>query len=87
MPGVTDTRFFERAGMLETPVGQGPKGDAAAVAKDGVDAMMAGEASVVSGWKNRVQSALAGVIPAPVLASQHRKLTEPSGEGTPERPR
>jgi uncharacterized protein len=32
---------------------------------------------VVSGWKNKLQSAIANVTPAGVLAEQHRRMTEP----------
>jgi hypothetical protein len=39
--------------------------------------MMRGDGGVVSGWKNRLQSAVANVIPAGVLASQHRKMAAP----------
>jgi len=39
--------------------------------------MMKGEGDVVSGFKNKVQSAVANVMPAGVLASQHRKMAEP----------
>ncbi len=77
MPGATDTRFFERAGMLDTKVGQDEKDDAGEVARVGFEAMMAGEADVVSGWKNKVQSAIANVTPAETLAKQHRKMSEP----------
>ena len=38
---------------------------------------MRGEASIVSGWKNKVQSTLANVTPAAVLAEQHRHMAEP----------
>ncbi len=31
------------------------------------------QADVVSGFKNKIQSAVANVLPAGVLASQHRK--------------
>jgi short-subunit dehydrogenase len=37
MPGATETRFFERAGMLDTKVGQQEKDDPADVAKTGWD--------------------------------------------------
>ncbi len=77
MPGATETEFFERAGMLDTKVGQQEKDDPAVVAKDGFDAMMNGEGDVVSGWKNKVQTAVANVTPASVLAEQHRKMAEP----------
>jgi short-subunit dehydrogenase len=77
MPGATETDFFERADMLDTKVGQGKKDDPADVARDGFDAMMRGEGDVVSGWKNRLQAAIANVTPAGVLAEQHRKMAEP----------
>jgi short-subunit dehydrogenase len=77
MPGATDTEFFERADMLDTKVGQQEKDDPAEVARVGFDAMMRGEGAVVSGWKNKVQSTVANVTPASVLAEQHRKMAEP----------
>ena len=43
--------------------------------------MMRGDGDVVSGWQNKVQSAIANVTPAGVLAEQHRRMVEPgSGE-------
>jgi hypothetical protein len=39
--------------------------------------MMKGEGDVVSGWRNKRQSAIADVTPAGVLAEQHRKMAEP----------
>jgi short-subunit dehydrogenase len=81
MPGATETDFFERADMLDTKVGQQKKDDPADVAKTGFDAMMNGEGDVVSGWKNKLQSAIALVTPSEMLAEQHRKMAEPgSGE-------
>jgi short-subunit dehydrogenase len=77
MPGATETDFFERAEMLDTKVGQQKKDDPADVAKIGFDAMMNGEGDVVSGWKNKLQSAIALVTPSEVLAEQHRKMAEP----------
>jgi short-subunit dehydrogenase len=77
MPGPTDTEFFERADMLDTKVGAGKKDDPADVAKTGFDAMMKGEGDVVSGWKNKLQTAVASVTPAGMLAEQHRKMAEP----------
>lgn len=77
MPGATETRFFERADMLDTKVGQDGKDDPAEVARTGFESMMAGEGDVVSGWKNKVQSALANMTPAETLAKQHRKMAEP----------
>jgi len=77
MPGATDTDFFERADMLDTKVGQSEKDDPADVARVGFDAMMRGDGDVVSGWKNKLQSAIANVTPAAVLAEQHRRMAEP----------
>jgi uncharacterized protein len=59
MPGATETRFFERADMLDTKVGQQEKDDPADVAKTGWDAMMPGDGDIVSGLKNKIQSAVA----------------------------
>lgn len=77
MPGPTDTRFFERAGLLDTAVGQAEKDDPAEVARTGYHAMMDGDGDVVSGMKNKVQAAIANVTPSGVLASAHRKMAEP----------
>jgi short-subunit dehydrogenase len=77
MPGVTETEFFERAGLLDTKVGQQEKDDPAKVARDGFDAMMAGESDVVSGWQNKLQTTIANVTPNEMLAEQHRKMAEP----------
>ena len=78
MPGVTDTEFFERAGMLDTKVGASEaKADPAFVAKEGFEAMMRGDGDVVAGWKNKLQTAAASVTPAAVLAKQHRAMAEP----------
>jgi short-subunit dehydrogenase len=81
MPGPTETDFFHRAGMDDTSVGASDsKSDPADVAKDGWDAVMAGKASIVSGWKNKLQQATANVTPASVLAEQHRKMAEPGSD-------
>lgn len=77
MPGATETEFFERADMMDTKVGTSEKDDASYVAKVGFDAMMNGEGDVVSGWKNKLQSAAATILPSGVLAEQHRKMAEP----------
>ncbi len=77
MPGATETEFFRRADMLDTDVGTTEKDDPAKVASDGFDAMMSGEGDVVSGFKNKLQSAAANITPASVLAGQHRKMAEP----------
>lgn len=40
-------------------------------------AMMNGEADVVSGWHNKLQSAIDNIIPTGIFAEQHWKMTEP----------
>jgi uncharacterized protein len=78
MPGATDTEFFERAGMQDTPVGKDEsKADPAKVARDGYEAMKAGKSGVVTGFMNKVQTLFAGIIPDTVLAEMHRRTAEP----------
>ena len=77
MPGATETEFFRRADMLDTSIGAAEKDDASEVARTGFDAMMNGEGDVVSGWKNKIQSSVANITPAAILAKQHRKMAEP----------
>lgn len=78
MPGPVETEFFDRADMLDTSVGASEsKSDPADVARDGWDALMKGQAHIVSGWKNKIQAAVAHVTPASILAEQHRKMAEP----------
>jgi short-subunit dehydrogenase len=77
MPGATETEFFKRADMMDTKVGTEKKDDAADVARQGFDAMMAGEGDVVTGMKNKVQTTVANVTPAEMLAKQHRSMAEP----------
>ena len=83
MPGPTDTNFFHRAGMDDTKVGESPKADPALVAKQGFDALMAGEDHVVGGpLKTKLQSVVAEILPETLKAEQHRQMAEPgSGDG------
>lgn len=78
MPGPTDTDFFERAEMSDTSVGASDsKESPEKVARVGFKAMMKGEAGVVSGFSNKMQAAMAHLVPASMLAEQHRKMAEP----------
>jgi uncharacterized protein len=77
MPGATETEFFERADMMDTKVGTAKKDDPADVAKTGFKAMMNGDGDVVSGWQNKLQSAIANITPASMLAKQHTKMAAP----------
>ena len=79
-PGPTDTKFFERAGMQDTPVGKDDsKDDPAMVARTGYDAMQKGQHQVASGFMNKVQATFAGIIPDAILAQMHRRMAEPEG--------
>ena len=77
MPGATETDFFERADMMDTKVGTQKKDDPADVAATGFKAMMDGEGDVVSGWHNKLQSAIATIMPSGMVAEQHRKMAAP----------
>jgi short-subunit dehydrogenase/uncharacterized membrane protein len=81
MPGATETEFFERANMLDTNIGQSKKDDPADVAAAGYQAMLSGAGDVVTGWKNKLLSTAALIMPSEVLAEQHRKKAEP-GSGS-----
>lgn len=77
MPGVTETEFFERADMMDTKAGTGKKDDPADVAEVGFKAMLNGEGDVVSGWHNKLMTAIASVTPAGLLASAHARMAAP----------
>ncbi|ETK36645.1 SDR family NAD(P)-dependent oxidoreductase [Microbispora sp. ATCC PTA-5024] len=78
LPGPTDTKFFERAGMEDTKVGSGSKDDPAEVARQGFDALMKGDDRVIAGsFMNKVQGAASKVTPETVKAAMHRRMSEP----------
>ena len=78
MPGPTDTEFFNRSGMADTRIANGPKDDPAEVAADGFEALMAGKDHVVAGARrNQVQAGLFSVTPDAAAAVATSKLTKP----------
>lgn len=78
MPGPTDTEFFERADMLDTKLGAGEKDDPVDVARDGFEALMAGDERVVShSVKTKAQGIASRVLPDSVKAGMHAKQAEP----------
>lgn len=81
MPGATQTEFFERADLMGTKIGQQEKDDPAEVARVGYEAMKTGDDAVITGWKNKLQVAMAKVLPATAVAEKHRRQTEP-GSGS-----
>jgi short-subunit dehydrogenase len=80
MPGPTDTEFFERGDLMDTRIGQGPKDDPAQVAKQGFEAMMAGETKVLGGsLLSKAQAVVSSVLPARLKSAGHAKMAEPGG--------
>ncbi|MGN6255920.1 MAG: SDR family NAD(P)-dependent oxidoreductase [Solirubrobacterales bacterium] len=82
MPGPTETEFFERADMLDTPVGEEEKDDPAEVARQGFEALMAGKEKVVAGsFKNKVQTVAGRFVSDSAKAEMHRKMAQPATAG------
>jgi uncharacterized protein len=77
MPGATETEFFERAEMTDTKIGASKKDDPADVALQGFQAMMRGDGDVVTGWQNKLQTAIASITPSGMLAEQHKRQAKP----------
>jgi hypothetical protein len=78
MPGPTETEFFARADMLDTKVGAGDKDDAADVARDGFDALMAGREQVVSAsLSTKAQGRFDRFVPERLKAQMHSRLAKP----------
>lgn len=78
MPGATETNFFHRAGMDDTEVGRSKKDDPADVAKQGFDALMAGDRKVVAASLGvKAQELVGKVLPDSVKAKMHEKMAEP----------
>lgn len=81
MPGPTDTEFFERAGMTDTPVGAASKDDPTDVARMGFEALMEGKERVVAAsLSSKLQGRAGKLLPDSLKAEMHRKLAEP-GKG------
>jgi short-subunit dehydrogenase len=79
LPGPTDTDFFNKAGMENTTmVQEGSLSDPAKVARDGYNALMKGDDSVISGLKNKIQVGMANVLPDSVAAKMVEKQMQPS---------
>jgi uncharacterized protein len=78
MPGPTDTRFFTRANLTDTKLGQSTKDDPALVAEQGFAALMSGKDHVVAGSvKNKVMAGMAKLTPEALKARMHRTVSEP----------
>ncbi|HEX2730450.1 MAG TPA: SDR family NAD(P)-dependent oxidoreductase [Polyangiaceae bacterium] len=77
MPGATETEFFERADLMDTRLGAGKKQPADEVARAGFEAMLRGDADVVTGWSNKLRAAISNLIPDTALAELHRRRAKP----------
>ncbi|HEY4198105.1 MAG TPA: SDR family oxidoreductase [Mucilaginibacter sp.] len=79
MPGVTDTDFFNKAGMNDSKVVQDKSAmaDPADVAKDGYEALMAGDDRVISGLKNSLEVHAANLLPDSTVAHQLYEQQKP----------
>jgi short-subunit dehydrogenase len=78
MPNATDTDFFRRADLENTKVGAGKKDDPATVARQGFDALMAGESSVFGGsLASKLQGNLNHLLPEDTKAALFRHHSEP----------
>jgi short-subunit dehydrogenase len=81
MPGPTDTAFFRRAAMEDTPLARLPfKDDPAKTARQGYDAMMRGEQKVVaSSLSSKLMGAVSTVLPGSLKAMANRLIATPFG--------
>lgn len=78
LPGATDTDFFNKADMNDSKIVQGGDlSNPADVAKDGYDALMAGDDMVISGFKNKAMIGLTNITPDHLVADMMKKQQEP----------
>jgi len=77
MPGATETEFFERADLMDTKYGTEKKMPADEVARLGFEAMLRGDGDVITGWQNKLQAAIARIMPSGAVAKMHEKKAAP----------
>lgn len=77
MPGATDTRFFERARLMDTKVGVSRKQAPEEVARLGFEAMLRGDGEVITGFTNKLRAAASHLLPNGLLAGIHAKQAAP----------
>jgi short-subunit dehydrogenase len=78
LPGPTDTHIFARAGMLTTRIAQGPKDDPHDVAREAVEATLAGRPKVVTGsWVNLAATLAGRLLPERAVTFVSAKAAEP----------
>ncbi len=82
-PGPTDTNFFNRADLGATKVGTEGKKESEPynVAKQGFDALMAGDEHVyAASWKTKLEGAISGIVPDSMVGKMHESMTEPANK-------
>ncbi len=79
MPGPTETEFFERAELTDTPIGdRRVQDDPAQVAEQGFKAMMAGQEQIVAGsLMTKIQGRTGRFVPDTVKAKVHGLMAKP----------
>lgn len=79
MPGPTNTKFFQRAGMEDTRASEKKEqNDPAEVAKQGFEALMAGKEKVFSeSLLTKLQGVALKLLPEKAKAEFHRRMSEP----------
>ncbi|MEE4154695.1 MAG: SDR family NAD(P)-dependent oxidoreductase [Erythrobacter sp.] len=75
-PGGTQTEFFKHADMEDTGLAAASTADPAKVARDGYQALLAGEVEIVSGLMNKLLAASADLLPDTLIAEIHRRLAK-----------
>lgn len=77
LPGATDTDFFNKAEMQDSKILDSKLSKPEDVAKDGYEALMSGDDKIISGMKNKVQAAMANVLPDSMASETMGKQQEP----------
>lgn len=77
LPGATATDFFRKANMEASKILDHQLADPAEVARDGFEALMAGDDMVISGFKNKAQVAASNLTPDHLLAKGVLRQQEP----------
>lgn len=77
LPGATDTDFFNEADMQDSKILDSKLSKPEDVAKDGYEALMSGDDKIISGLKNKMQAALANVLPDSMASATMGKQQEP----------
>jgi uncharacterized protein len=81
VPGASDTDFFHKAHAENTVIyNETSLSDPADVAKDGYKALMKGKAKVVSGMKNKLQSAMSSILPEKSVTNTMRKFMDETSD-------